>query len=66
MAVSNRDIKDLLIQELENKRFFAANWDIECGLCGVDIFVDDEFCFMGNKEKVCHSCLEQIREYLEI
>jgi hypothetical protein len=62
MAVKRQDIKDLLIEELENKKSFSAKWDTNCDLCGDDIFEGDEFYFFGDKKKIDSKCFMEIQE----
>lgn len=59
------EIFKILRDDLENKKSFNANWHTECDLCGVDMDEGDMFYFMGNKEKVCETCFDDIVGYIE-
>lgn len=58
-------IKDLLMEELENKKSFDATWESECDLCGEILLEGDTFYFFGSKRKVCSNCYDQIGDQLE-
>lgn len=61
----SKDYKGILLEELENKKSFEANWDTECSVGGEDILVGDTFYFMGEKKKVCQNCFAEIQEEVE-
>ncbi len=60
-----KELKEILIEELENKKIFNANRDTYCDVNGEDILQDDEFVFMGNKQKMCRQCLDDLQELVE-
>lgn len=53
--------KELLIEDLENKKPFQANFDSKCYF-GCQIIRGDDFYFMGDKRKVCASCRGELQE----
>lgn len=55
----------LLIEELENKKLYEANWGTECDCCDGDIQQGDKFVFMGDKKKVCIDCVADMQDDLE-
>ena len=59
-------IKELLYQEMENKKTYPANYDTSCDFCGGDINEGEDIVFMGHKQKVCTNCQAEIMEFLEI
>jgi len=63
--MNNKDVIELLLEELEYKKIFNANYQTMCDICYNNIEQDDEFIFLGNKKKVCMDCVEEIKEFLE-
>lgn len=63
--VTNRELKEILIEELEGKKPFTANWLTECSLCGGSIEEGDDFFFFGDKKKVCNDCRDNMRILVE-
>ena len=63
--VKTSDLKQLLLEELANKKVFEAHWTTDCYLCGNDIEEDDSFYFFGDKKKVCADCKAQMEEVIE-
>lgn len=61
----NKDLKGILLEELENKKSFTANWQTECSVGGEDIEEGDTFYFMGEKKKVCQNCFAELQEEVE-
>ena len=53
--VNNHDLKQLIIEDLEEKKPYPAKWDLSCGLCDNDIPAGDDFFYLGGK-KVCNDC----------
>jgi hypothetical protein len=58
------DIKALLARDLQNKKSYDAMYPAECSQCGDDIFEGDTFYFMGEKEKVCQNCYNEVADFL--
>lgn len=58
-------IKDVLMEELDNKKSFTANWDTECEICNQDIMEGDDFYFFGEKRKVCSNCHNEMGDQIE-
>lgn len=58
------EIIDLLAEILENLKTFKARWDSECDGCGDAIYQDDDFCFVGDKQKICPNCLKDCIKYV--
>ena len=65
MTAKTSDLKDILIEELQSKKAFDANWQTECDIGGEDIEEGEAFVFMGNKKKVCESCMGELIEIVE-
>ena len=65
--MTNTEIKDLLLEDLEYKKSFEAFPSLQCDGCGeyVANISGGEFVFMGDKKKLCSDCLFEITEYLE-
>lgn len=59
------EIAKLLAKEIKSKKKFVANWDSDCDGCGESILQDDEFIFMGDKQKICTDCIDKIINFLE-
>jgi len=60
-----REIKQILLDELENKKSYDAKWETVCDSCGDDIQEEDSFIFMGDKQKICNECQGHVTEFLE-
>ena len=65
MKISTRELKELLIEELENKKPFSANFPFDCALCGESVEEDEEFFFFGNKKRVCSDCRSEMESAVE-
>lgn len=63
--VTDKELKELLLEELEGKKPFNANWLTECSLCGSNIEEGDEFFFFGDKKKICTNCRILIQTTVE-
>lgn len=55
----------ILLSEIKNKKVFYAMKDTQCELCFDIIFEESEFYFMGDKEKICQSCMESLIDLVE-
>ena len=66
MALKIDEIKEVLQEELENKKMYEASWDTDCNVCGDTILEGDEFCYMGNKRKVCENCRSEIIDFVTL
>lgn len=58
-------LKALLSEELENKKVFDALPGTDCNVCGNEVEEGDPIRFMGNKEKVCPDCWDELEEMVE-
>lgn len=52
----------ILMEELEGKKEFTANWDSVCEGCGNNILEGDTFYFFGEKRKVCQECFGNMQD----
>jgi len=57
--------KHLLIEDVQNKKLFDNKWQCQCDGCGGDIVEDQKFIFMGDRNKVCETCIDGLKMYLE-
>lgn len=58
--MKSNDIVNLLIQLIENLKPFRAKWDTTCTSCGDSIWEGDTFYFVGDKDKVCTTCIREL------
>jgi hypothetical protein len=65
MKLTPTKIKELLAQELANKKSYAAHRDTFCDICAEDIPEGEDFIFMGEKKKICNVCFGEITTFLE-
>lgn len=65
MSFDSGSAKELLKEDLENKKTFTAYREATCYLCKARIMVDEEFVFMGTYKKVGVDCLGELQEVLD-
>jgi len=58
-------LPEILIEEIENKKSYPANYDTTCDPCGGFIAEGESFYFFGNKRKTCENCYQSILEYVK-
>lgn len=58
-------LPEILIEEIENKRSYPANYDTTCMQCGTFIAEGENIYFYGNKQKTCENCHQSILEYVK-
>lgn len=58
------ELKQLLIDDFENRKEFEAHFDQQCEVCGEEILEGDALYFVGNK-RVCAETIDVIVEYLK-
>lgn len=64
--MTDKSIKAILYIEMENKKWYQAQWRTFCGECGGDIDEGDDYVYLGEKgHKVCSECFGDITNYLE-
>lgn len=63
--MQDKNYLHIILSELKNKKVFNAMKDTECECCFDTIFEDDDFYFMGDKEKICQSCMTRMIELIE-
>lgn len=63
--VRNSELKEILIEELEAKKPFEAQWNVICDGCGLSIVEGEEFFFFGDKKKICSDCKASMIEVVE-
>lgn len=56
----------IIIEDLGEKRHYPAKWDFACDICEEQVDAGTDFVFMGDKRKVCLTCLMQMIEDLEM
>ena len=64
-TITISEIKKLLVEEMENKKSYEANYDTICDVDNGNIYKGEEFIFMGSRKKVCTNCQSDIMEFLE-
>lgn len=64
-VMTTKEIKQMLLEEIENKKSYPANYDTQCDFCTKPISGGEEFIFMGSKQKVCDECIQDIIDFLE-
>lgn len=60
-----REHAKLILEDLENKKHYNAKWDFACDGCGEQVFQGDALVFMGDKKKVCITCLAAMQDDLQ-
>jgi len=54
----------LIVRDLENKKIFYATFNGECDVCNKPLKIGDGFYFLGQKERTCVKCIENIKSIL--
>jgi len=55
------DLRDIIREDLENKKPFEAKFSFKCSGCGMPIVKGDTFFFVGSK-KVDATCLSEMQD----
>jgi len=59
--MTNKQMNELFLEELEFKRQYTAKYDFDCELCSSVIEEGDDFVFLGDKQRICLDCVEEMR-----
>lgn len=54
----------LFLEDLSYKKDFEASRDITCDICDMEIYEGDKFWFIGNKQKMCEECKDEIESII--
>jgi hypothetical protein len=58
-VLSHQTFNQLIAEDLENKRPYAAKFDTYCPKCGHDILKGQGFYYYGKGQKICIGCHEE-------
>lgn len=64
MTFDTYKASEFLKEELENKRPYQANRNVNCELCREGMAEGDDFYFIGNRHKICVNCLGELQEII--
>lgn len=63
--LNEKQIKQFLLDDLENKRTYRARFSTTCSVGGCEIFAGEDLYFYGQKQKLCASCFSQVIAHLK-
>lgn len=63
--MSELEIYTIILEDMQRKRQFPANFDTPCSMCFTLIVQGQPFAFIGESRRVCEECQGKILEFLE-
>ncbi len=57
--------RQLLVEDIEMRKRYPAFVNCTCQICGSAIFKGEEFVYIGDKKRMCNSCVYELMDELE-